>query len=91
MGENKNSASFFDGRRYPTSEIIFGGHDSFREPMIIGADEFIAKGFQSKTCVTTVHNRNHQRTGTTRRQEPAGTEELRKRKKSWTLDPDHER
>ena len=30
-------------------EIIFGGHDSFREPVVIDAEEFIAvKGFKAK-------------------------------------------
>ena len=34
---------------YPRLEIIFGGHDSFREPVVIDAEEFIAvKGFKAK-------------------------------------------
>ena len=34
---------------YPRLEVIFGGHDSFRDPMVIEADEFIAvKGFKAK-------------------------------------------
>ena len=34
---------------YPRLEVIFGGHDSFREAMVIDAEEFIAvKGFKAK-------------------------------------------
>ena len=34
---------------YPRLEVIFGGHDNFRNPLSIDADEFIAvKGFKAK-------------------------------------------
>ena len=34
---------------YPRLEIIFGGHDSFRDPVVVDAEEFIAvKGFKAK-------------------------------------------
>lgn len=34
---------------YPRLEVIFGGHDSFREPLVIDVDEFVAvKGFKAK-------------------------------------------
>ena len=34
---------------YPRVEVVFGGNDSFREPLIIDVDEFIAvKGFKAK-------------------------------------------
>ena len=34
---------------YPRLEVIFGGHDSFREALIFETDEFIAvKGFKAK-------------------------------------------
>ena len=50
LGENKNNRLILlTDECYPRLEIIFGGHDSFREPMIIEADEFIAvKGFKAK-------------------------------------------
>ena len=34
---------------YPRLEVVFGGHDNFREPKVVEADEFIAvKGFKAK-------------------------------------------
>ena len=34
---------------YPRIEVIFGGHDSFRETQVLDAEEFIAvKGFKAK-------------------------------------------
>ena len=34
---------------YPRFEVLFGGHDNFRESLIIDAEEFIAvKGFKAK-------------------------------------------
>ena len=34
---------------YPRIEVIFGGHDAFREALVLDADEFIAvKGFKAK-------------------------------------------
>lgn len=50
IGENKNSSLILlTDEYYPRMEVIFGGHDSFRETLIIDADEFIAvKGFKAK-------------------------------------------
>lgn len=50
IGENKNSnLILLTDETYPRLEVIFGGHDSFREPLIIDADEFISvKGFKAK-------------------------------------------
>jgi topoisomerase-4 subunit A len=34
---------------YPRIEVVFGGNDSFREPLIIDAEEFVGvKGFKAK-------------------------------------------
>ena len=34
---------------YPRIEAVFGGHDAFREPLVLDAEEFIAvKGFKAK-------------------------------------------
>ena len=50
LGENKyNRLILLTDECYPRLEIIFGGLDSFREPLVIDADEFIAvKGFKAK-------------------------------------------
>ena len=50
LGENKNSRLILlTDEYYPRLEVVFGGHDSFREPMVIEADEFIGvKGFKAK-------------------------------------------
>lgn len=50
LGENKNNnLILLTDECYPRLEVVFGGHDHFREPMIIEADEFIGiKGFKAK-------------------------------------------
>lgn len=50
LGENKNSSLILlTDECYPRLEVVFGGHDNFREPMVVEADEFIAvKGFKAK-------------------------------------------
>lgn len=50
LGENKDSnLILLTDEYYPRLEVIFGGHDHFREPLIVEADEFIAiKGFKAK-------------------------------------------
>ena len=50
LGENKhNRLILLTDEYYPRLEIIFGGHDNFREPVVIDAEEFIAvKGFKAK-------------------------------------------
>ncbi|WP_418698204.1 DNA gyrase/topoisomerase IV subunit A [Bacteroides sp.] len=50
MGENKNSSLvLLTDECYPRLEVVFGGHDSFREPLIIEADDFIGvKGFKAR-------------------------------------------
>lgn len=50
LGENKNSSLILlTDEYYPRLEVVFGGHDDFREPMIVEADDFIAvKGFKAK-------------------------------------------
>ena len=50
LGENKaTQLILLTDEYYPRLEVIFGGHDSFRDPMVIDADEFIAvKGFKAK-------------------------------------------
>ncbi|MEG2331592.1 MAG: DNA gyrase/topoisomerase IV subunit A, partial [Bacteroides sp.] len=50
MGENKkNQLILLTDEYYPRLEVVFGEHDSFRDPLLIDADEFIAvKGFKAK-------------------------------------------
>lgn len=50
LGDNATSKMIvFSRKSYPRFEITFGGGDSFREPLIIDAEEFIAiKGYTAK-------------------------------------------
>lgn len=50
IGGNKDSKLFIlSDDRYPRIEVKFGGGDSFREPLVIDADEFIGeKSFKAK-------------------------------------------
>ena len=50
LGDNAASKMIvFSRKSYPRFEITFGGGDSFREPLIIDAEEFIAiKGYTAK-------------------------------------------
>lgn len=50
LGENRNNQLILlTDEYYPRLEVILGGHDSFRDPIIIDADEFISvKGFKAK-------------------------------------------
>ena len=50
LGDNKNNRLILlTDEYYPRLEVVFGGHDSFRDPLIIDAEEFIAvKGFKAK-------------------------------------------
>lgn len=50
LGENKrNKLVVLSEEHYPRFEVVFGGNDSFRESLIIDAEQFIAvKGFKAK-------------------------------------------
>lgn len=50
LGENKeNRLILLSSMIYPRIQVIFGGHDSFRETLEIDVDEFIGvKGFKAK-------------------------------------------
>lgn len=57
LGENpKSSLYLLTDETYPRIEVVFGGNDSFREPLIIDAEPFIgvksfrAKGKRVTTC-----------------------------------------
>ena len=50
LGENTNSnLILLTDEVYPRIEVVFGGHDNFREPMIVDVEEFIAvKSYKAK-------------------------------------------
>lgn len=58
MGDNKASRLILlTDEYYPRLEVVYGGADSFREPLVIDADEFIAvKGFKAKGKRITTFN-----------------------------------
>ena len=95
IGENKhNRLLLLTDEPYPRLEVVFGGHDDFREPMIVDVDEFIAvKGFKARgKRLTTFTLDTINELESIRRPEPvtdeekpeAGTDE-----EPEILDPDH--
>ena len=50
LGENKNNKLiWFTSTAYPRIQVMFGGGDQFREPLVIELDEFIAvKSFKAR-------------------------------------------
>lgn len=50
LGENpKSHLLLLTDETYPRIEVVFGGHDSFRENLVIDAEEFImVKGFKAR-------------------------------------------
>lgn len=50
LGENpKSRLMILTDEAYPRMEVVFGGHDTFREPLVIDAEEFIGvKGFKAR-------------------------------------------
>ncbi|MDD4116408.1 MAG: DNA gyrase/topoisomerase IV subunit A, partial [Massilibacteroides sp.] len=50
LGENAESRLLLlTDEAYPRIEVVFGGHDAFRESLVVDAEEFIAvKGFKAK-------------------------------------------
>ena len=57
LGDNpKNSIYLLTDECYPRIEIIFGGIDSFREPIIVEAEEFVvARGVKARGKRLTTH------------------------------------
>ena len=50
VGDNpKSRLILLTDEAYPRVEIVFGGNDTFREPLVLDAEEFVAvKGFKAK-------------------------------------------
>ncbi|MDL2212830.1 DNA gyrase/topoisomerase IV subunit A [Bacteroides sp. OttesenSCG-928-E20] len=92
LGENKKTQLILlTDEYYPRFEVIFGGNDSFREPLIIDADEFIgvksykAKGKRITTlAIQTINELEPVRTPEPPEDNEEGTEE-----EPEILDPDN--
>ncbi len=50
LGDNpKSRLLLLTDEAYPRIEVVFGGHDAFREPLVLDAEDFIGvKGFKAK-------------------------------------------
>lgn len=95
LGENKNNnLILLTDECYPRLEVVFGGHDHFREPMIIEADEFIGiKGFKAKgKRLTTYALETVNELEPTRQPEaPQQLEEPDEENEPEIVDPDHDK
>ncbi|WP_455584867.1 DNA gyrase/topoisomerase IV subunit A [Bacteroides sp.] len=93
LGENKSTQLILlTDEYYPRLEVVFGGNDSFREPMVIDADEFIAvKGFKAKgKRITTYTVETINELEPTRFPEPpVSDKEEETEEEPEILDPDH--
>ncbi len=92
ISENKNSRLILlTDEYYPRLEVIFGGHDSFRDPQVIDADEFVAvKGFKAKgKRITTFSVETINELEPTRFPEPTTSPEEKPEEPLENLDPDH--
>ncbi|MGN0053760.1 MAG: DNA gyrase/topoisomerase IV subunit A [Bacteroides sp.] len=91
LGDNRhNRLVLLTDECYPRLEVVFGGHDHFREPMVIEADEFIAvKGFKAKgKRLTNYTIETVNELEPTRQSEPQPAAE-EPQEEAEILDPDH--
>lgn len=91
LGENKNNRLILlTDEYYPRFEVVFGGNDSFRDPLVIDAEEFIAvKGFKAKgKRITTFAVKTINELEPTRFPEPPQTDEPETPDEPENLDPD---
>ena len=93
LGDNKaTQLILLTDEYYPRLEVIFGGHDSFRDPMVIEADEFIAvKGFKAKgKRITTYTVETIKELEPTRFPDPPAPDKTEENEEEpEILDPDH--
>ena len=93
LGDNKaTQLILLTDEYYPRLEVIFGGHDSFRDPMVIEADEFIAvKGFKAKgRRITTYTVETINELEPTRFPDPPAPDKTEENEEEpEILDPDH--
>jgi len=57
LGDNSNSSLIMlTDEIFPRIEVVFGGHDSFREPLVVDVEEFIAvKSYKAKGKRLTIY------------------------------------
>ena len=94
LGENKNNRLILlTDEYYPRLEVIFGGHDSFRDPLEIEAEEFIAvKGFKAKgKRITTYAVETINELEPTRFPEPVQESQEEPEEEPENLDPDSDK
>ena len=94
LGDNKNTRLILlTDEYYPRLEVIFGGHDSFREAMVIDAEEFIAvKGFKAKgKRITTYTVDTINELEPTRFPEPTNEQPEQPEEEPENLDPDSDK
>ncbi|MDE5761010.1 MAG: DNA gyrase/topoisomerase IV subunit A, partial [Bacteroides sp.] len=93
LGENRhNELILLTDECYPRLEVVFGGHDSFREPLVVEADEFIAvKGFKAKGKRLTTYTLDtiNELEPTRQPLPPQKPERTETDKEPEILDPDH--
>ncbi len=92
LGDNKNNRLILlTDEYYARLEVVFGGHDNFRDPMIIDAEEFIAvKGFKAKgKRLTTYTVDTINELEPTRFPEPADEMSEEQEEEPENLDPDN--
>ena len=93
LGDNKaTQLILLTDEYYPRLEVIFGGHDSFRDPKVIEADEFIAvKGFKAKgKRITTYTVETINELEPTRFPDPPAPDKTEENEEEpEILDPDH--
>ena len=94
LGDTKNTRLILlTDEYYPRLEVIFGGHDSFREAMVIDAEEFIAvKGFKAKgKRITTYTVDTINELEPTRFPEPTNEQPEQPEEEPENLDPDSDK
>ena len=93
LGDNKaTQLILLTDEYYPRLEVIFGGHDSFRDPMVIEADEIIAeKGYKAKAKpITTYTVETINELEPTRFPDPPAPDKTEENEEEpEILDPDH--
>lgn len=94
LGENRNSRLILlTDETYPRLEVVFGGHDSVRESLVVEADEFIAvKGFKAKgKRLTNYTIETINELEPTRKPDPAPEEPSTTPDEQENLDPDRDK
>ena len=94
LGENRsNRLILLTDERYPRLEVVFGGHDAFRDPLVVEAEEFIAvKGFKARgKRLTTYTLETVNELEPTRRPEPPADDVPSDAGEPENLDPDKDK